>query len=279
MTRLPTVCVIGAGSSGIAAAKTLHERGIDVDVLREGRPRRRQLGVRELQRDVVRLQAPAHQHVARAHGVLGLPDAEALPRLPAPHARSPSTSTTTSSTSASATGSASGPASSTPSADRERVGGHDRGGGDEALRLARRRQRPPLGSALARARLPGPGHVRRRADARPPLRRRRPLHGQARARRRHRQLGDGHRHRGRATSRPTRALLAPRRLRAPQVPLRPAARPDRRQRVHRRGAVAGAAARSSRRCTASASARSRTTACRSPTTGSARRTRRSRPTS
>src|SRR5215213_7043751 len=31
MTPLPTVCVIGAGSSGIAAAKTLHERGFEFD--------------------------------------------------------------------------------------------------------------------------------------------------------------------------------------------------------------------------------------------------------
>jgi dimethylaniline monooxygenase (N-oxide forming) len=31
MTQLPTVCVIGAGSSGIAAAKALHERGIPFD--------------------------------------------------------------------------------------------------------------------------------------------------------------------------------------------------------------------------------------------------------
>jgi cation diffusion facilitator CzcD-associated flavoprotein CzcO len=28
---LPTVCVIGAGSSGIAAAKALHRRGLEVD--------------------------------------------------------------------------------------------------------------------------------------------------------------------------------------------------------------------------------------------------------
>jgi cation diffusion facilitator CzcD-associated flavoprotein CzcO len=31
MTSLPSVCVIGAGSSGIAAAKALHERGIPID--------------------------------------------------------------------------------------------------------------------------------------------------------------------------------------------------------------------------------------------------------
>src|SRR2546423_9599509 len=31
MTRVPTVCIIGAGSSGIAGAKVLHERGIPFD--------------------------------------------------------------------------------------------------------------------------------------------------------------------------------------------------------------------------------------------------------
>jgi dimethylaniline monooxygenase (N-oxide forming) len=31
MTKLPTVCVIGAGSSGIAASKTLHQRGFGFD--------------------------------------------------------------------------------------------------------------------------------------------------------------------------------------------------------------------------------------------------------
>jgi len=30
-TELPRVCVIGAGSSGIATAKVLHERGIPFD--------------------------------------------------------------------------------------------------------------------------------------------------------------------------------------------------------------------------------------------------------
>lgn len=33
MTQLPSVCVIGAGSSGIAAAKALHERGIPFDCI------------------------------------------------------------------------------------------------------------------------------------------------------------------------------------------------------------------------------------------------------
>jgi dimethylaniline monooxygenase (N-oxide forming) len=31
MTLLPTVCVIGAGSSGIAAVKALHQRGFEFD--------------------------------------------------------------------------------------------------------------------------------------------------------------------------------------------------------------------------------------------------------
>jgi NADPH-dependent 2,4-dienoyl-CoA reductase/sulfur reductase-like enzyme len=31
MPPLPTVCVIGAGASGIAAAKALHERGFAFD--------------------------------------------------------------------------------------------------------------------------------------------------------------------------------------------------------------------------------------------------------
>ncbi len=32
MSKLPTVCIVGAGSSGIAAAKALHERSIPVEV-------------------------------------------------------------------------------------------------------------------------------------------------------------------------------------------------------------------------------------------------------
>jgi cation diffusion facilitator CzcD-associated flavoprotein CzcO len=36
MTNLPTACVIGAGSSGIAAAKALHQRGIPFDCFEKG---------------------------------------------------------------------------------------------------------------------------------------------------------------------------------------------------------------------------------------------------
>ena len=53
-------------------------------LLRARRPGRRQLGLPELQRHLGLLPVAAHQHLARAHGVLRLPDAEVLPRLPAP---------------------------------------------------------------------------------------------------------------------------------------------------------------------------------------------------
>src|SRR3954463_7161468 len=36
MTQLPIACVIGAGSSGIAALKTLHERGVPVTADEKG---------------------------------------------------------------------------------------------------------------------------------------------------------------------------------------------------------------------------------------------------
>ena len=78
-------------------------------LLRGLRPGRRQLGLRQQERDVGGLPRPAHQHVARAHGVLGLPDAEVLSGLSRTTRRSPSTSTPTSTTSASATRSASRP--------------------------------------------------------------------------------------------------------------------------------------------------------------------------
>ena len=77
------------------------------------------------------------------------------------------------------------------------------------LRRARRRQRPPLGRALARARVPR--QLRRGRDARPRLPRRRDLRRQARRRPRHGQQRDGHRRRGeprrprRPSSRPAAA--------------------------------------------------------------------------
>ena len=85
MSDLPTVAVIGAGSSGIAAAKALHERGIPFDCFEASDRVGGNWVFGNKQRDVGGLPRPAHQHLARAHGVLGLPDAEVLSRLPAPH--------------------------------------------------------------------------------------------------------------------------------------------------------------------------------------------------
>src|SRR4051812_1682897 len=59
--------------------------GHPVRLLREVRPSRRQLGLPQHQRDVVLLPLAAHQHVAQADGVLGLPDAGVLSAVPASH--------------------------------------------------------------------------------------------------------------------------------------------------------------------------------------------------
>ena len=64
MTQLPRAAVIGAGSSGIAAVKALRRRGIDVRLLREERSRRRQLGLREHERDVLGV-PPLHINTSR----------------------------------------------------------------------------------------------------------------------------------------------------------------------------------------------------------------------
>ena len=155
-----------------------------------------------------------------------------------------------------------------------------RHGRDAPLRRARRRQRPPLGSALARARRI-PGTLRRRAD-----RTRTTTSTTSRSR------ADAWSSSASATARwtspssrassPSATFLSARRGAHvhPEVPVRQAARPDRRQPLHAarcRGRCASAILRDA--STASASGRWRTTACRRPTTTSARRTRRSRPTS
>ncbi len=202
-SSLPRVAVIGAGSSGITALKTLAEQGFDVTCLRGVGSHRRQLGLREQQRDVGLLPRPAHQHLAAEDGVLRLPDAGVLPGLPAarpdrrllrrlrrslrdprPHPLRDE-------------GRARG-------ARGRRDLGHPRVGRDDrALRRAARRQRPPLGPALARAGVPRqrglPGRAAARARVHEPRRparqgRRRPRHGEQR---------DGHRGRVLATSRRT----------------------------------------------------------------------------
>ena len=82
---LPTACIIGAGSSGIAAAKALPSAAFAFDCFEKSDRVGGNWVFGNTQRDVVGLPLAAHQHLARAHGVLGLPDAEVLSRLPAPH--------------------------------------------------------------------------------------------------------------------------------------------------------------------------------------------------
>ncbi len=92
---------------------------------------------------------------------------------------------------------------------RERDSGEE---GSEAYARRVRRQRPPLGRALARAAVPGPGGLRGRAAARPRLQDPRRARGQAGARARDRQLGlatSRSRRRGRPSGRSWRCAAAP----------------------------------------------------------------------
>ena len=225
---LPRVAVIGAGSSGIAAAQDARRAGLRRHLLRGLGPRRRQLGLREHQRHVGVLPRPAHQHLAPADGVLGLPDAGVLPGLPAPRPDRRLLRRLRRRTSACATGSASRPRrarrAATPtgpgriSASRR----HDR-----ALRRAARRQRPPLGPALARAGVPRDRTLPGRADARPRVHEPRLPARQGRRRARHGQQRDGHRRRVLLRRDEHVPRGAPRRVHRPEVHVRQAHRPAR----------------------------------------------------
>ena len=160
MPSLPTAAVIGAGSSGIAAAKALHERGIPFTCFEASDRVGGNWVFGNTQRDVGGLPLAAHQHLARADGVLGLPDAEVLSGLPAPHAdrrvlrrlRRPLRLPRPRSASR----------RSVERAARRADGGWELtldDGVGRALRRAARRQRPPLGPALARAGVPRPRHA------------------------------------------------------------------------------------------------------------------------
>ena len=169
--RVPTART-GSGSAPEPplAARLHHRRGLLGDrrgqgaararhplrLLREVRPRRRQLGVRQQERHVCRLSRPVHQHLAPAHGVL------ATTRCRSPIPTSPTTPRSR--------------PTSTSYVDhfgfRDRitfetgveraVRGEDggwtvelEGGETRTLRRAARRQRPPLEPALARTAVPG----------------------------------------------------------------------------------------------------------------------------
>ena len=107
---------------------------------------------------------------------------------------------------------------------------------DRPLRRGRRRQRPPLGPALAGAAVPGARRLRGRADPLPLVRARVSARRQGRRRARHGQLGDGHRRRrllprgehipGGASRRLHRAQIHHRQAPRSQGPRRPPARGD-----------------------------------------------------
>ena len=198
------VCVIGAGSSGIASCQVLHARGIEFDCFEIGSEVGGNWRYDERQPDVLGLPLAAHQHLAADDGLRDLSDAGGLPRLPEPLAdravlrrlRRPLR--------------LSRPDPLPDRGDRRRAGGGGRLAGELArarlgrgrrgdLRRGLRGQRPPLGRALARAAVPGAGALRGRADPRPRLQDPRRARGQAGAGPGDRQLG--HRRRGRVVAR------------------------------------------------------------------------------
>ena len=117
--------------------------------------------------------------------------------------------------------------------------------GIERLQLRDRRQRPPLESALARARVRGPGLIRGRADPRPLLQGAGHDARQARHGARDRQLGDRPGGRGLAKRRPDLPRDAPRGVDRAEV---------RGLQAHRRAGAGRSSAACRSRCSASSSA-------------------------
>ena len=106
MPDLPTVCVIGAGSSGIAAAKALHERGIPFDCF-EKSDRVGGNWVFGNSNGMSSAYRSLHINTSRERMEYSdFPMPKSLSRTSRTTRRSRSTSTTTSTTSACATGSA-----------------------------------------------------------------------------------------------------------------------------------------------------------------------------
>ena len=148
-----------------------------------------------------------------------------------------------------------------------------------SLRRAARRQRPPLGPALARAGVPRHDSTACRCTRTTTPTRPSVFRGKRVRRRRHGQQRDGHRRRGELVGAQGVPVGAARRVRHAQVPVRPAARPVSRQLADAHAAVRAFRQAILRRCYRVARRRhGALRAARSPTTGSARRTRRSPPT-
>ena len=225
------VCIIGAGSSGIAACQVLHARGIPFDCFETGS------GVGgnwRYDNDNGMSSAYRSLFINTSREMMeyaSLPDAGGLSGLPAPHADRRLLRRLR--------GSLRVPRPD-PLPHRGHVGGAATAAG--AGRSRSTTARPTTYDAvmvanghhwnpkLARARLPRPGGLPRRAAPLAPLpRARRALRGPQRARARHRQLG--HRHRGGDLARVEDDLSrhAPRRARAAQVHRRHAHRPARRR--------------------------------------------------
>ena len=225
MPTLPTVAVIGAGSSGIAAAKALHERGVPFTCFEAsdrvggnwvfGNKNGMSAAYRQLfintSRDRMEYSDypmpksypdfPHHTQIAAYFDAyvdhFGFRDRIRFETKVARGAAS----------------------------RRRRLGADARRRLGGALRRPARGQRPPLGPALARADVPGPRELHRPAAPRPRLPRQRPVRRQGRGRARDGQLGHGHRGRGllrRTQHVPGRATRG---VDHPQVHVRPARRP------------------------------------------------------
>ena len=109
--RLPKTCIIGAGSSGIAAAKVFTEYGMPFDCFEKSDRVGGNWVFKNKNGDVVGLSVAAHQHLARQDGVFGFSDAaRAFPTIRITR-RSRTISTPMSIISAFATTSSSTPAS------------------------------------------------------------------------------------------------------------------------------------------------------------------------
>ena len=229
MNELPSVCVIGAGSSGIAAAKALHERGIPFDCFEKsdrvggnwvfGNKNGMSSAYRSLHINTSRERMeysdypmpsdypdfPHHSQIASYFDAyvdhFGFRD-RIMFETGVEHA----------------------------SREQDGVWTVALEGGEtrryDALLVANGHHWNPRWPEPA-----FPGLVRRRADALPPLHRELRLPGQERARGGDRQQRDGHRGRVELRRQADLHLLTARRVHPAQVPVRAAAGPDRRQRA------------------------------------------------